>query len=432
MIPEIEGASLRDIKKFQEQKLVELLSYVKENSKYYQRVFQKHNIDISEIKTLESLEKIPVTTKEDLQLYNDDFICVEDHQIIDVVTTSGTLGEPITFVLSDKDLDRLAYNEYLSFACAGITKDDRIQLTTTLDKRFMAGLAYFLGARKLGASIIRVGVGSPELQWDSILKLKPTCLVAVPSFLIKLIAFAKANNIALDTTSVKKVICIGEPIKESDFSPNILAKKIQEDWNVELYSTYASTEKSTAFTECEEQKGGHHHPELIIVEVLDEHDKAVKEGGKGELTITTLGVEAMPLLKYKTGDIVELHQDLCKCGRNTLRVGPVLGRKKQMIKLKGTTIFPQAIKSVLNEVDEVNNYVIKISKDDFLNDKVTIKVEADTDQEILRKTLQQKCKTKIRVTPFIEFVSKREIHALMFPKLGRKPIDVIDERNCIT
>lgn len=429
MISEIEKASLKDIKVYQEQKLVTLLNYLQKNSKYYRRLFEEHYIDVSTIKTLEDLKKIPITTKKELQLFNNDFICVEEDKVIDVVTTSGTLGEPVTFVLSDKDLERLAYNEYLSFSCAGITKNDRIQLTTTLDKRFMAGLAYFLGARKIGASIIRTGVGSPELQWDSIIKLNPTCLVAVPSFILKLIQYAKNNGIDVNSTSITKIICIGESVKEQDFKPNILANKIQEDWNVELYSTYASTEMSTAFTECKEQRGGHHLPELIIVEVLDENNNIVKEGEKGELTISTLGVEAMPLLRYKTGDVVRLNKEACGCGRNTLRVSPVLGRKKQMIKLKGTTIFPQSIKTVLNEIDEVGNYIIHISKDSVENDCVTLKIESGGDDFNLVDVIKEQCKTKLRVVPKIDFLSKQEIRSLMFPKMSRKPVDVIDERD---
>ena len=123
---------------------------------------------MSDIKRLEDLVKIPVTTKDDLQKYNNDFFCVDSSKIVDYVTTSGTTGKPVFFGLTDKDLDRLAYNEAISFACSNVTENDVIQLMTTIDRRFMAGLAYFLGARKLSAGIIRVGAGIPELQWDSI------------------------------------------------------------------------------------------------------------------------------------------------------------------------------------------------------------------------------------------------------------------------
>ena len=138
-IPEIEQASTAEIKAFQNKKLVELLQYLNTNSSFYQRKFQTDKIDISKIKTIEDLQQISLTTKDDLQQYNDDFICVERNEIIDYVTTSGTLGKPVTFALTDADLDRLAYNEAISFACAGVTKNDVVQLMTTMDRRFIAG-----------------------------------------------------------------------------------------------------------------------------------------------------------------------------------------------------------------------------------------------------------------------------------------------------
>jgi len=256
MIPEIEKASKQDIKAFQEEKLKDLLDYLNNHSEYYKRIFLENKIDISQINTLEDLSKLPLTTKDDLQLYNDDFQCVPKNKIVDYVTTSGTLGDPVTFALTDKDLDRLAYNEAISFACAEVTNDDVLQLMTTIDRRFMAGLAYFLGARQLGAGIIRVGAGIPELQWDSILKFKPTYLIVVPSFILKLIAFAKKNNIDINKSGIKGAICIGEPIREQDFSLNPLAKKIKASWDIQLFSTYASTEMNTAFTECGNRNGG--------------------------------------------------------------------------------------------------------------------------------------------------------------------------------
>jgi phenylacetate-CoA ligase len=329
MIPEIEKASIAKIKTFQEDKLKGLLAYLNANSKYYKRVFKQHNISINSINSLEDLTTIPTTSKEDLQKYNDDFICVPKHKIIDYVTTSGTLGEPVTYALTDNDLERLAYNEAISFACAGVQQDDVLQLMTTMDRRFMAGLAYFLGIRKLGAGIIRVGNGIPELQWDSILKFKPTYLIAVPSFLLKLIEHAKQHKIDINASGIKGAICIGESLREQNFSDNALAKKIKKSWNIELFSTYASTEMSTAFTECEHQQGGHHHPELIIVEILNDKDNSVNDGEVGELTITTLGIEAMPLLRFKTGDMVKAHNSRCECGRNTMRLGPVVGKKNR-------------------------------------------------------------------------------------------------------
>src|SRR5690554_4846882 len=145
MIPEIEKASKAVIKTFQEEKLKETLQYLDENSPFYKRFFEENIIEVSEIKTLEDLLQIPVTTKDHLQQYNNDFICVPKSEIIDYVTTSGTLGDPVVFALTDADLERLAYNEAISFACCGVEKNDVLQLMTTIDRRFMAGMAYFLG-----------------------------------------------------------------------------------------------------------------------------------------------------------------------------------------------------------------------------------------------------------------------------------------------
>ena len=429
MIPEIEKASITEIKSFQEAQLIKLLSYLSLHSAYYQKVFKKEKIDLKSVTTLEDLSKIPVTTKDDLQRFNNDFLCVPKNKIIDYVTTSGTLGEPVTFALTDNDLERLAYNEAVSFECAGVGKDDVMQLMTTIDRRFMAGLAYFLGARKLGAGIIRVGSGIPELQWDSILKFEPTYLICVPSFLLKLIEFAQKKNINLSDTSVKGALCIGEPIKNQDFSLNILANKIKSSWDIELYSTYASTEMSTAFNECKEHNGGHHHPELIITEILDENNEAVESGKVGELVITTLGVEAMPLLRFKTGDMVVSHTDPCACGRNTLRLGPVVGRKKQMIKYKGTTLYPPAMYNVLNHYSDVDCFVIEISHNEFGTDEILVKIASSNASEKFLNEIKDHFRAKLRVLPRIEFCSKDEINVLRFPVMSRKPVELIDHRS---
>ncbi|RFN59585.1 phenylacetate--CoA ligase family protein [Marixanthomonas ophiurae] len=428
MIPEIEKVSQTEIKPFQEQKLRELAAYVYAKSPYYKRLFVKHNLTPESIQTLEDLQRFPVTTKDDLQTYNDDFLCVPKQQIIDYVTTSGTLGEPVVIGLTDADLDRLAYNEAISFACSGVTKDDIIQLMTTMDRRFMAGMAYFLGARKLGAGIIRVGSGVPELQWDSILKFQPTYLITVPSFLLKLITYAEAHNIDVNKTSVKAAICIGEPIRNQDFTLNVLSEKIKSKWNIELFSTYASTEMSTAFNECEAHLGGHHHPELIITEILNKENKPVLEGEVGELTITTLGVEGIPLVRFKTGDMLKAHSEPCSCGRNTLRLGPVVGRKKQMIKYKGTTLYPPAMLNVLQHFEAVEAFVIEILTNDLGTDEILLKIAARDPSEQLVQDIKDHFRAKLRVTPQLVFEKAEVIEALRRSKTDRKPQVIIDRR----
>lgn len=428
MIPKIEKSSLEEIRTFQEQKLLEVLNYVNEKSPFYKNLFARENINIKGIQSLDDLQFLPLTTKEDLQKYNDNFLCVPLNKVIDFATTSGTLGEPITFCLTDNDLDRLAYNEAISFACAGIEEGDIVQLMTTIDRRFMAGLAYFLGLRKLKVGVIRLGAGIPELQWDSILKHKPTYLITVPSFLLKLIEYAETHNIDYNNSGIKGAICIGESLRNQDFSLNTLANKITEKWNIKLFSTYASTEMSTAFTECEYGIGGHHHPELIIVEVLDDNNQPVKNGEQGELTITTLGVEAMPLIRFKTGDIVQLHNEPCSCGKNTLRVGPVVGRKQQMIKYKGTTLYPPAMNDVLNGFENIETHLIEISTNDLGTDEIVVKLAVKEQSEEFLHEIKNHFRAKLRVTPKIEFTTKEILNKLIFNPMSRKPIHFFDLR----
>ena len=428
MIPQIEKESAANIKSLQEQKLMEVLAYVNQYSPFYKKLFLKGSIDISEIRTLEDLQLLPVTTKEDLQKYNDDFLCVPAHKIIDYATTSGTLGEPVTFGLSDKDLERLAYNEAISFDCAGIKEGDIVQLMTTIDRRFMAGLAYFLGLRKMKVGVIRVGAGIPELQWDSILKYKPTYLITVPSFLLKLIEYAEAHGINHNNSGIKGAVCIGESLRNQDFTSNTLAAKITDKWHIKLFSTYASTEMSTAFTECEHNIGGHHHPELIIVEVLDENNQPVKDGEAGELTFTTLGIEAMPLVRFKTGDIVRIHTEPCACGRNTLRVGPVIGRKQQMIKYKGTTLYPPAMNDVLNDFEDIESHLIEISTNELGTDEILIKIAVKNQSDQLLQQIKDHFRAKLRVTPKIEFTTKEILASRIFNPMSRKPIHFFDNR----
>ena len=290
MTEDIEFQSVEAIKDFQEKKLREALDYLAANSPYYKRMFSRFGIDVSSIHHIEDLVKVPFTEKKDLQLYNEDFLCVPKDKVIDYITTSGTLGDPVTFCCTEKDLQRLAYNEKKSFECAGVHPGNVVQLMTTIDKRFMAGLAYFLGIRELGAGIIRVGNGVPELQWDTIQRIKPDTIMCVPSFILRLIQYAEEHGIDYRNSSVKRIIGIGEGLRNQDFSLNLLGSKIKAKWDVDLYATYSSTEMGATFSECQYGVGGHVHPELIIVEIIGEDNLPVPDGEEGEIVVTTLGV----------------------------------------------------------------------------------------------------------------------------------------------
>lgn len=426
--PEAAFQSKEEIMAMQETKLQETIAYLNSYSPFYREFFSKARFNPSGIRTMEDLSVIPVTIKEDLQQRNDDFLCVPRDKIVEYSSTSGTLGNPVTIMLTENDLSRLACNEYASFVSTEGSVNDIYQIMLTLDRQFMAGMAYYSGLQKLGAGIIRLGPGVPSLQWETILRLKPTAIIAVPSFIIKLINYAAEHKIDINSTTVKKAICVGENIRNTDFTLNPIGRKITEAWDIKLFSTYASTEMQTAFTECTECRGGHLQPDLLIVELLDETNKAVAPGEPGEVTITTLGVEGMPLLRYKTGDICIFDDSPCACGRNSLRLSPVMGRKKQMIKFKGTTLYPPALFDILNEMENVIDFVAEVSSNEMGTDEVLLYIAPNDFSEEINRKIRANLQARLRVSPHIKYLSEEEIKKMQMPEAGRKIIRFIDRR----
>jgi phenylacetate-CoA ligase len=421
-------ADTTEVMNEQQKQLIQVVQYVNQYSIFYKKLFADNNIHSDKVKSITDFKQIPFTTKEDIQKHNEDFFCVTRDKIIDYVTTSGTLGEPVTVALTENDLERLALNECNSFKITGGSSKDVYQLMTTIDKRFMAGLAYFLGARKLGAGIIRVGNGIPQLQWDTINRVKPNVIICVPSFILKLVEYAKQHNIDYKNSSIQKAICIGEPIRNEDFTLNTLGKKIIESWNLQLFSTYASSEMAAAFTECEHGVGSHLQPDLLYIELIDENGNEAKAGEAGELVITTLGVEAMPLLRFKTGDICKIQYEKCKCGRTSPRLSPILGRKKQMIKYKGTTIYPHALYEILDVLDEIKNYQIEVFTNEIGTDELLVHIGCTNPSEKLKKEIKDFFRAKLRVAPSIHFADTEKLQKLLFPETSRKPIKFVDKR----
>jgi len=409
--------------------LRKLIQYLTTHSPFYQERFQNNQTPSDQILNLADLHKLPFTSKNDIQERNWDFLCIPRHSIAEYTTTSGTLGRPVNIALSESDLQRLAYNESQSFRCAGGQAPDIYQLALTLDRQFMAGMAYYAGIRKLGAAVIRTGPGLSQMQWDTIHKLGTTCLVGVPSFLLNMAKWAREQGIDPSKSPVKRAICIGESIRKEDLSLNALGSQLREAWPLEYYSTYAATELQTAFTECAAGVGGHVQPDLAIVEILDEQGQPVPDGCAGEVVITTLGIEAMPLLRYRTGDIATLHSAPCSCGRNSKRLGPIIGRKGQMIKYRGTTLFPPAIFDLLNQFPGVTSYVVELSSGSYETDEILLHLFCPDDPETCERSLKELFQSRLRVIPQMVFHSQSEIEAMIQVPGSRKPVRFIDRRN---
>ena len=426
---ELQKLPLLEIKMFQETKMAETLAYMQAYSPYYRKLFKQEKIDISKIKKIADIAQIPVTTKQDLQLWNMDFLCVPTTKILDYVTTSGTLGEPVTFALTQNDLNRLALSEYLSYALCECKPIDIIQLMVTNDRAFMAGLACLLGSYKFGSGIVRVGNGIPELQWNTIKNMRTTVLNCVPSFILKLIEYAESQGIDYRHSSVKSAICVGESLRNNDHTFNILGEKIHSLWpELSLYTNYASTEMQSSFNECEAHCGAHHKPDLTIVEFLDDKNQPVGEGEPGEITITTLGVEGMPMLRFKTGDISVHFEEPCACGRHSLRLGPIIGRKGQMIKYKGTTLYPIALYDILDNIPEITNYIVEVYTNKIGTDNVCIRVGSRNNSEMFVKQIKDLFRSKVRVAPDVIFEPIELIARKQTPPLNRKLVKFFDYR----
>jgi phenylacetate-CoA ligase len=415
-----------EIRTVQEKLLQQHLRYAAGASPYYRELFAAAGIAPDEV-TLDTLRQIPFTDRTLFGERNQDFLAVPVAEIVDIVLSSGTTGLPTSVMYTENDLRRLAYNEELSFAGCGLTKDDIVLLTCTIDRCFIAGLAYFSGIRQLGAAAIRNGLASVESHLEIIRRLKPTALVGVPTFLLKLGRYLVSQQIDPQKAGVKKLVCIGEPIRDRSLGFLRAGGELESLWGARVYSTYASSETTTSFCECTAQAGGHLHPELAVVEIIDENGENLRAGETGEVVVTPLGIEGMPLVRFKTGDISFLIDSPCACGRNSVRLGPILGRKKQMMKLKGTTIYPESIYAVLDTISCVSEYFVTAATDYDLSDIVKIYV-AVNDITCNEAFIIEKLQATLRVRPDVIITSEETVNRWKNAGHSRKLVKFIDDR----
>lgn len=421
---------LDEIRKLQERLFKMHMTHLAANSPYYKKTIGISKDDIKAI-GLADLQSFPLTDKTMFSERNDDFLAAPMSRVVDIVLSSGTTGEPARIMYTENDLERLAYNEELSMAGCGLTPDDIVLLTCTMDRCFIAGLAYFSGVRRIGAAAIRNGLSSFESHLMIIRRMRPTAIIGVPTLLLKLGRFLASNGVNPQETGITRLICIGEPVRGRGLSLLKTGVEIETLWEAKAFSTYASSETITSFCECGFQNGGHLHPELAIIEIVDENGVPLPDGEIGEVVITPLLIEGMPLLRYRTGDISFLIKGPCECGRRTPRLGPILGRKRQMMKFRGTTIYPNAIYAVLDEMPEVMEYCIEVSSDFDLSDNVRVLVslrnglESSSDFYTL---IGEKLQARLRVRPEIVITSEERIKGMICPEHSRKINRFIDRR----
>jgi phenylacetate-CoA ligase len=423
-----EAFSDSDIEELQRRAWRETYRYVIAHSPFYREHFQRAGLSPRDDLPLSRLDAIPPIDKAILSKNSAAFLCVPDSRVVDVVTTSGSTGQPLIWKLTEADLERLAWGEYLSFRCAGFSEADTVLLGVAMDRCFIAGIAYFLGLRKLGCSVLRVGPSAPLMHVDMLRRVSATAIVGVPSFLCLLADKAAEAGLNLPAAGVRKVACIGEPLRQADFTLNRSGATLERQWQARVYATYGNTELAASLCECEAGCGGHLHPQFLFLETLDEEGRPVKDGEIGELTATTFGVEGMPLVRYRTGDYAALHHAPCRCGRRTPRLGPVVGRKNQKLKLKGTTVFPSTLKAVLDSVPEVLSFVMIARREDDLSDSVEVRIACSDDPAAVFRVLRERFQGEVKVAPRLSAASATEIEALQMPEGARKRRHFVDLR----
>jgi len=421
--------STAEIEAVQETAWQKTFRHVAAASPFYREHFRQAGLSPARPLPLRDIARIPAIDKTVVSNNSAAFLCVPPKQVVDIVTTSGSTGQPLVWQLTESDLARLARNEELSFAGAGFTDADTVLLAVAMDRCFIAGMAYFLGLRKLGCAIARVGPATPAMHFDMLRRVRATAIVGVPSFLALLADKAAEAKFDLAGCGVRKAVCIGEPVREPDFTLNRTGQLVAQRWQARVFSTYGITELAASLCECEAGCGGHLHPELLFLEALDEHGQPVPDGQVGELTATTFGVEAMPLVRYRTGDFAAIHREPCRCGRRTLRIGPIVGRSHQKLKIKGTTIFPSTLKTVLDSAPGVSAYVLIARRESALSDCVEVKVACAEDPARVLAGLKERFQGTARVAPQLTAASAAEIEALQLPEGARKRRYFLDLRD---
>ena len=421
--------SIADIEAVQSAAWERTFRHAAAHSPFYRAHFARAGISAGGALPLSNLDRVPTVDQAVVSECTEQFLCVPREKIVDVVTTSGSTGRPLVWQLTERDLERLAHNEELSFGCAGFTAADTVLLAVAMDRCFIAGMAYFLGLRKLGCAIVRVGPATPAMHLDMIRRAQPTAVVGVPSFLLRLAEKAAEAGFPLAACGIGKAACIGEAVREADFALNHAGRLVARSWGANVFSTYGVTELAASLCECPAGCGGHLHPELLWLEALDEAGRPVPDGSIGELTATTFGVEAMPLIRYRTGDYAAIHRAPCPCGRNTPRIGPIVGRKHQKLKLKGATVFPSALKTILDGTPEIFSYAIVARREASLGDAVEVKIAFAGDPAKIARSLQERFQGEAKVAPQITAATAAEIDRLQLPDGARKRRYFVDLRS---
>ena len=425
--PEIETMTRAEIEALQ---LERLQSTVKQcmNSEFYKKRFEEVGLKPDDIKSLDDIRKIPFTTKQDLRdTYPFGMASVPLEQCTRLHSSSGTTGNPTVILHTDTDIDEWANQVARNLWMVGLRPTDVFQNSSGYGM-FTGGLGFQNGAEKLGMLTIPAAAGNSLRQIKFIKDFGTTAIHAVPSYLTRLKEVMDQEGVDPRRDTKLRVFAIGaEPHSEEQ------RKRIEEMFGVKAYNSFGMSEMcgpGVGF-ECKEQNGLHFWEDYYIVEIVDpETLEPVPDGEIGELVLTSIRREAMPLLRYRTRDLTRVLGRSCPCGRNHIRIDRMKGRSDDMMVLKGVNIFPIQIEKILMQFPELaSNYLITLTTDSD-NDNMTVEVELEelftddyTRLQQLTKTIQRALKDEILLTPYVKLVPKGSL-----PQSDGKAVRVIDKR----
>jgi len=417
------------IKSIQGEFLVETVRYAYDNSPYYRKRLDDLGVSLSDIKGVDSIDRLPLTDRKDVQENNWAFLAVGKQDIAEIVSTTGTTGDPAFIALTNNDLNRLACNEERSFGYLSVNGEDVFHLAVTCDNLFIAGIAYYKGLIRRGAAVVRIGPQNITRHLDIMKRLKPTGIVAVPSFMVHMARRMRDQVVTAEELGLKKIVLIGDSIRDADLKTNALGSLIEATFGDISYSTYGITEAQLSFCECLERRGLHSHPDFVLVEIVDDRGAPLPDGEVGELVLTPLQVEGMPLLRYKTGDMTFKLSGPCRCGRNSVRIGPILGRRKHRLKVKGVTLYPKTIENALLGIKGIVNYQIEVFTGDDQTDDILLRIGSYSNDNGLLQALHEALRAKVRVTPKVVIESPEEVEKKLFEGGSRKAVSFKDRRH---
>ena len=407
----------------QKERLLWTVNHTYNNSPFYRKKFDEIGLKPGDIKGLDDIVKLPVTTKEELRdNYPFGLMSVPERDVVRIHASSGTTGKKTVAYYTQKDLDDWANMMARCWDFAGVTPEDRVQITVGYGL-WTAGAGFQLGIERLGAMAVPVGPAGNDLQMELMIDLKTTAICCTSSYAL-LLAEEVTRKGLLDKIHLKVGVIGSERWSDK------MRKRVEELLGIETFDIIGMTETYGPGTgiDCKEHSGIHYWSDHLIFEILDPDGNPCPPGEQGEMVITTLSKEAMPLIRYKTRDITRELPGECACGSPMFRIDRILGRTDDMFKFRGVIIFPSQIDHLITQTEELGSeYQILLNRQDG-RDSMIVRLEAKEgfqgDKQAVGKKFLNLLKTMIGVSPTVEVLDYEGL-----PRTERKTKRVFDERD---